>query len=331
MRKFIISDLHGCGDIYESIITYLENLALVEEESVHLYINGDLIDRGLDSYNMLRDAIRRCHGRGNVVIHYLAGNHEELMYNACKFKLKHGLFGIDSWDLNGNFITKSELSKLSYEELEDLTNFIGNLSIYKKFPEKVDGKNILLVHAAAPSVVLDKCDLKLSSKIDMVNKALWSRIGEKGCKTVGKDGFITIVGHTMNGGKYGFMYDSKENVLNIDGCCGRYATGSFEFNRVPVVEVKNGKLEILVFSHDNEIVTAFTLDKSLRKMNDYELSKRRVFLNHYFDECGIEYRERIVSDKSNRLSDIDVKIYESPKNNSNADTENDSDMKIYKI
>ena len=83
MRKFIISDLHGCGDIYNTIIGYLENISIVEGEPVHLYINGDLIDRGLDSFDMLMDVKKRCEKNGNVVIHYLAGNHEQLMYDSC--------------------------------------------------------------------------------------------------------------------------------------------------------------------------------------------------------------------------------------------------------
>ena len=36
MRKFIISDIHGNGDIYDTIIGYLENIA--ENEETELYI-----------------------------------------------------------------------------------------------------------------------------------------------------------------------------------------------------------------------------------------------------------------------------------------------------
>ena len=45
MRKFIVSDLHGDGAIYDSVINYLENLHN-EGEDITLYINGDLVDRG---------------------------------------------------------------------------------------------------------------------------------------------------------------------------------------------------------------------------------------------------------------------------------------------
>ena len=330
MRKFIISDLHGCGDIYNTIIGYLENISIVEGEPVHLYINGDLIDRGLDSFDMLMDVKKRCEKNGNVVIHYLAGNHEQLMYDSCCHKLKHGHFIFDSWDLNNNFMTKAGLSKLTKEELEEMTEFIGHLDIYKKFPEKVNGCNVLLSHAAAPSVVLDKCELRLSSRLEMAYDAMWSRIGEKGCRRLGKHDCLTIVGHTMNGNKYGFSYDPVDNVLNIDGCCSRYATGSFEYNCVPLVEVKDGKLEILIFTHDNQLLTGFTLDRNIHRMSIRDVKKRRVFIDRELDFLGQEYRDRVTSDKANKTVDIDVKIFEPNKVENCSDAEDDSDMKIYR-
>ena len=57
MRKFIVSDLHGNGEVYDSIMAYLENISLIED--VELYINGDLIDRGLDSFRMFEDIIEK--------------------------------------------------------------------------------------------------------------------------------------------------------------------------------------------------------------------------------------------------------------------------------
>ncbi len=82
MRKFIVSDLHGNGEVYNSIIGYLENISLCEE--VELYINGDLIDRGIDSFTMLMDVYKRINGNGNIKINYLGGNHELMMWQALK-------------------------------------------------------------------------------------------------------------------------------------------------------------------------------------------------------------------------------------------------------
>ena len=328
MRKFVISDLHGCGDIYDSVIAYLENLSLTELEPVHLYINGDLIDRGIDSYRMLMDVIKRCRENSNLVIHYMAGNHEQLMYRACVHKLKNGHFPFGTWDFNNNFDTKEGLSKLSQEELDDVASFIGGLDIYKKFDERVKGNNVLLVHAAAPRVVLDTCELKLSSRVEIANAALWSRVNENGCSRLGKDGYITIVGHSMNKGKYGFEYDPKDRVLNIDGGCATYATGFFDKRYVPLVEIIPGKLEILVFNHDNEIVKGFTLKSELEEMRESSLDHRRVFLEPNLNGCGEDYRRRVEDKNNTRISvnldiDIDIPIDETPE-------EDDSDMKIYR-
>ena len=31
MRKFIVSDLHGNGEVYDSILAYLENISLIDD------------------------------------------------------------------------------------------------------------------------------------------------------------------------------------------------------------------------------------------------------------------------------------------------------------
>ena len=163
MKKFVVSDLHGCSDIYVSLISYLDNLSIVEKEDVHLYINGDLIDRGPGSFKMLLDVIEGCSYSDNVTVHYIAGNHEQLMFNSCLNRLQNGNFGFDSWDLNGSLATKNGLSEMSKKDFLNLVRYISNLPVYEKFPEKVGRSNILLAHAAAPKVVEDKCHLKLKS------------------------------------------------------------------------------------------------------------------------------------------------------------------------
>ena len=134
----------------------------------------------------------------------------------------------------------------------------------------------------------------------------------------------------MNGSKYGFDYDPVEHVLNIDGCCGRYATGSFEYNCVPLVEVKDGKLEILIFTHDNQLLTGFILDKNIRRMSIRDVKKRRVLINHELDNLGASYRDGITSGKSNKQDDIDIKIFDLSKDDEHFEEEDDDDIKIYR-
>ena len=82
MRNFIVSDLHGSDKIYYSIINYLNNVD--NNDNVSLYINGDLIDRGFGSGEMLLDVYKRITNNIGFKIEYLAGNHELMMYNASK-------------------------------------------------------------------------------------------------------------------------------------------------------------------------------------------------------------------------------------------------------
>ena len=55
MRKYIISDIHGNGNLYYSVMSYIENISKIDD--VVLYINGDLIDRGPNSSEILLDLI----------------------------------------------------------------------------------------------------------------------------------------------------------------------------------------------------------------------------------------------------------------------------------
>ena len=45
MRKFIISDLHGNGEVYDSIIGYLENISLINvtSDSELLLLSDDVV------------------------------------------------------------------------------------------------------------------------------------------------------------------------------------------------------------------------------------------------------------------------------------------------
>ena len=80
MRNFIVSDLHGNGYVYDSIINFLENERQYGCDDITLYFNGDLIDRGINSGSMLVDVFKRINDKELFNIEYLAGNHEAMMY-----------------------------------------------------------------------------------------------------------------------------------------------------------------------------------------------------------------------------------------------------------
>ena len=304
MRKFIVSDLHGNGEVYDSLIGYLENIS--QFETVTLYINGDLIDRGIDSYRMIEDVMKRINETGNIKIKYLAGNHELMMYQAL-IKRKPGkeFSHWSDWIRNGGKVFENQLARLDKmeEKCEEYKKFLGKLEIYHKFPEIIDGNQLLLVHAQAPRRVDDICHMKLSDNSKEVEKAVWTReevhdslilfLGKIiGLNRIGKDGFVTIIGHTPVK-KPGFKYKKKDNYINIDGGCAAFATGHFEYNHVPLVEICNNYLEIIIFNHNNEIIDGYKYDGHFEKINEKELEKKRLFINHSYDNCEEEKKELI--------------------------------------
>lgn len=230
MRKFIISDLHGNGFVYDSILNYLQNVEDYGNEEVILYINGDLIDRGLDSGSMLLDVYDRVTNNIGVKIKYLGGNHELFMYEAFKFSegakldtLFEPLFNKKAgfWISDeAGFVTSRYLIKYSNtEEVYKLMNFIGNLDVYHIFDEKVNDKRILLVHACALKSMEDNVYLKLGDGTTKTEVALNTRKDSFLVRgRVGNPNFFTIIGHTpLDNEPTGYLYDPEDNTLNIDG------------------------------------------------------------------------------------------------------------------
>ena len=305
MRKFIVSDLHGNGEVYDSIMAYLENIALLDE--VHLYINGDLIDRGFDSLRMILDAKERIEGKGFIHIHYLAGNHELMMYDALR-KRKPGKnvpFWND-WIQNGGWVIEGETECMDdgEEVLDSLRDFAGELKIYHLFSETILNNPIVLVHAQPPKTILKECPLRIKDDDFSVFSSVWKRENSSsewgllgrlmGNPHLGKEGYFTIIGHTPVNNSKGFLYNSKENYLNIDGGCSAYATGFFQYDHVPLVEIEDGLLTILVFNHNNEIINGFSFDGGLHRLEEDTLNKKRVFLDPNLNGNGEENKNKIL-------------------------------------
>ena len=290
MRKFIISDLHGNGEVYDSIMAYLDNLS--NEEEIELYINGDLIDDGFDAYRMILDVKERIEGKGSVKIHFLGGNHEWMMYQALKDRKPGKIIDQNSdWMHCGGWTVEGELDQLeNYDEMCDaLRDFTGSLNIVHVFDEKILNKPILLVHGQAPKDVSLVQPLRIKDDTPQVFDAVWKReyeygifgISIIGTNRIGNDQYFTIVGNTPIDDPKGFDYRVKEDdsYFNIDGGCHAYAKGYFDYDHVPLVEVKDNELSILVFNHNNEIISGYTFDGTTVPMSEEELVQSRSFLN----------------------------------------------------
>ena len=280
MRKFIVSDLHGNGNIYDSIIGYLNNI----NEELTLYINGDLIDRGKDSARMLIDVYDRITNNKEFKIEYLGGNHELMMYKASLHRYEGYWPKYSDWIAgNGGNITLQGLNDITNEKMEELVEFVSNLKIYHKFSETINNKPIVLVHAKCPKKVEDICDLKINGKYTDVYQSVWFRKEDDLIPflkhDLGNPDFFTIIGHTPLNTKYGFKYDSKDNVLNIDGGCAPYVLGYQEYDQVPLVEVEENRLSIITFNNNNEIIYGNYFDGNIVSMNEEELNHYRSFID----------------------------------------------------
>lgn len=324
MKNFIVSDLHGNGYVYDSILNYLQNELEYGNDDLTLHINGDLIDRGLDSGSMLVDIYERIINHIGININYLGGNHELMMYNSYKTTKDLELNKMFSqylsqasqrWiDRNMGYTTANYLKKnYTKEEIINLCEFVGNLNIYHKFVEMINDKPILLVHAACVYSILEDKKLKIRDDTPTVECAVCLRKSDFLTKgRVGSDKYFTIIGHTIVEAMRGFDYDQEDNVLYIDGGAASFGylntmylyrkKKSYEdifntrisFNEydsdiieklnlvshVPLVEIKDNMLRILIFNHLNEIITGYYFeDGKIFKINDDELDKDRKKLS----------------------------------------------------
>lgn len=312
MRNFIVSDLHGNGYVYDSIINFLENEKEYGHDDITLYINGDLIDRGYQSGSMLVDVFNRINDLDSINIEYLAGNHELMMYRSHlatknldydSYLSEYKSVSSFNWICNnGGFITKDYLLKnYSKDVISKLIEEVGYLNIYHKFDEKIDDLDIILTHACPVRGMQSGEKILLNENSTRVDIALWTRKDDLIMKgRLFNPTYINIIGHTSCLNEYGFIYDKEDNVLNIDG--GSSYFGFYETNyllnnenttfnnyddsikellnknsHVPLIEIDsiNNKINILVFNHLNQIICG----KCLIEGNIYDMESN--LLNSY--------------------------------------------------
>ena len=291
MRKFIMSDIHGFGNVYYSMMNYIDNIS--KEEKIELYINGDLFDRGYESAEILLDIKKRIQENKYKIV-YLGGNHELMMYEVFEKRKKNiDVSYFNDWYNNGGYITDDGLEEILNDKnkILEVADFVSNLKIYHQFEEKINGKPIVLVHAACPNVVKDNCNIRIRNNDEKVFYSVWTRefepydlifwrVPRPIRQRIGNKKYFTIIGHTPVNTKYGYEYSLEQNYLNIDGGCACYVIGEFKYNHFPLVEVSDNYLKILTFNSMNEIEYGnyFNGEKSIL-FNPLELSKARSYLN----------------------------------------------------
>ena len=182
MRRFAISDIHGCNATFKAL---LEKIDFRKEDI--LFLLGDYVDRGPDSRGVI-DYIWQLQEEGYQV-HCLVGNHEIMLLQAIEAKYDHfhGLVEtVQSFD-----VTRAADIPKKY------THWIKNLPIY------IEIEGYLLVHAGFNFREADP----LSDKESMV----WIRDWYQDIDKEWLAGRIIVHGHTPTP-----KDDIKLNLKNLD-------------------------------------------------------------------------------------------------------------------
>ena len=171
---YVMSDIHGCGNMYHEMLRKIQFC-----DSDHLYILGDAIDRGPDGISILEDIMRR----RNVTM--LLGNHEHMMLDAI-FHPEDDMLNF-RWESNGAYPTYQSVCLLAKEKQEAILDFLSGLSLETAI--SCNGHTYRLVHAA-PAYMFAEYNRR---NWDETTFCVWYRIRKE--DTVSADETL-IFGHT---------------------------------------------------------------------------------------------------------------------------------------
>ena len=140
MKRYAISDIHGC---YQTFIDLLAQLNLTKEDE--LYLLGDLIDRGPNSKGVMDHVMQMQEDGYKVTV--IMGNHEYMFLQAIDETIPYcwDWRRYQLWIKNGGITT---MMNFGYNRIDDLKNldkkydaFVRNLTTH------VELDNCTLVHA----------------------------------------------------------------------------------------------------------------------------------------------------------------------------------------
>lgn len=161
--RYIISDVHGCKKQY---LKLLEKINFSNRD--HLYILGDVVDRGAESIEVLRYIM----GQKNVT--FFLGNHDynfysfikELGLNMNSFKNNEIKWAFKFWQSDGGLPTLEGFLALPESEREEIFHFLENAPVYEEII--YEGKRYILSHAGITNFQKEKL-LEEYSYSDFIN------------------------------------------------------------------------------------------------------------------------------------------------------------------
>ena len=125
-----------------------------------LYVNGDVIDRGMGGIKILQHMMMQPN------IYPILGNHEYAAGTCLRFLMKEiteeSIEDIDEetiknlmeWQNIGGQRTMDAFHKLSYEEKQDVVDYLDEFSLYEEV--FVNGKQFVIVHAGLTNFSADR-------------------------------------------------------------------------------------------------------------------------------------------------------------------------------
>ena len=188
---YVMSDIHGNKEAFDTVLSMIN---LQPED--HLYILGDVIDRGEHGIELLQ----RIRNMQNCTL--LMGNHEDMMLEF--FHRPYDRVMSFQWGFNGGHTTQKGLSKLSESELIDTINWVENLPLGDHV--EVGDRSYILVHAGLNPLTFSSrsrwTDITMDNLLHYQNREdlLWIRDEFWGWPHLFVDedgkGPIVIAGHT---------------------------------------------------------------------------------------------------------------------------------------
>lgn len=215
IRRFAISDIHGCAKTFRRLLKIKIELSREDE----IYLLGDYINRGPDSKGVL-DIIISLQKKGYKIT-LLRGNHEQLFLDALKNPKKQSRFL--------RYGGHTTLSSFQVKRIEDIP--AKYVKLIKKTGLFCDLDKFILVHAG---FTFNDTELNFHNKDAM----LWLRSFRPPANVL--NGKTVIHGHTPESNKKILRQMTKENlsVINIDsGCVYHPRAGS----RLCAFELDTGK------------------------------------------------------------------------------------------
>lgn len=128
---YIISDIHGNYNDFKRLLLKIK----FNENTDHMYILGDIIDRGPESIRLLKYIQEQVN---NKTMTMLMGNHELFAIMNCKGQLDD-----ETWSRFGGEQTLKELSGLSADEKDNLYGFLEKLPYFAEMQSPILGRMIL--------------------------------------------------------------------------------------------------------------------------------------------------------------------------------------------